>query len=73
MTSDPTIALARRQKFDQMVKRYHNTKLYVLQPQQAKRQLQLRLGRAPYHTVTGEAYHKRKNGRPFFCGAQMRN
>jgi hypothetical protein len=73
MNHNPTEALKRRQKFDQMVKRYHNTKLYVHQPQQSKRQLQLRLGKAPYHSVMGEAYHKTTNGKPFFCGARMRN
>ena len=73
MNNNPSVALARKQKFDQMIKRYHNTKLYVHQPQQSKRQLQLRLGKAPFHSVSGEAYHKYKNGRPYFCGAPMRN
>jgi hypothetical protein len=73
MTHSPAVALDRRRRFDQMIKRYHSTKLYVHQPQQSKRQLQLRLGKSPYHSVSGEAYYKYKQGRPFFCGAPMRN
>jgi hypothetical protein len=67
------LALKRRERFEKEIKKYHESKLYVRQPQHAKRTTQLGVGKSPYHSVVGEAYHKYKDGRPFFCGGRFGN
>lgn len=57
----------KRKRFDKMKTSYNFTKTRVRQRQKSTNLRQMDGHRVPRHSITGSAYHKYVNGRPYLC------